>query len=167
MHLNQISAAIALVLLSAACTAGREPPPLPTRQIEESRPLAEAEVVPGEVYELHQLTTVPQPINMREVATALERAYPPVLRQARVQDTNIATLVIDSQGAVAAAEITTPARYPEFDQATLGVVRQLRFTPGRIGSIAVRTRVEIPIQWTVQRGPVEPPPPPPLTPRLP
>lgn len=166
MHLK-ISAAIALVLLSGACTAGREPPPLPTRPIPESRPLTEADVVPGEVYELHQLTTVPRALNMREMATALERAYPPALRQARVQDANIATLVVDTQGTVVEAAITTPARRPEFDEATLGVVREFRFTPGRIGAIPVRVRVEIPIQWTVLREPVVPPPPPPLTPRLP
>jgi TonB family protein len=166
MHLK-ISAAIALVLLSGACTAGREPPPLLMPTIEESRPLSEADVVPGEIYELHQLTTQPRPINMRVVATALERAYPPALRQARVQDANIATLVVDAQGTVVEAAITSPARHPEFDQATLGVVRQIRFTPGRIGSIPVRVRVDIPILWTVQREPVVPTPPPPLTPRLP
>jgi protein TonB len=80
----------------------------------------------------------------------LERHYPPVLRDARVNGRVVIELVVDEEGVpVEGSARVIEASHPAFGEAALRAVDRFRFSPARIGSKAIPVVVTIPIQWTV------------------
>jgi protein TonB len=81
---------------------------------------------------------------------ALERNYPPVLRDARVSGRVVIELIVDENGRPRPGSARViDASHPAFADAALRAVDRFRFRPARIGGTAVPVRVTIPIQWTV------------------
>jgi TonB family protein len=106
---------------------------------------------PDRVYERDEVTREPRLANRHAIGAAISREYPSSLAQLAIRSTVRVSIVIDEQGGVRSVEIVERSPHPEFDQATINVIRQMRFRPGRIGSTAVAVCVELPIQWTLQR----------------
>lgn len=82
---------------------------------------------------------------------ALERNYPPVLRDSRVSGRVVVQLIVDENGRpVPGSAQVIEASHPAFEAATLRAVDRFRFRPARMGGTPVAVRVTIPIVWTAQ-----------------
>lgn len=91
-------------------------------------------------------------LDRRGLPRTLERYYPAALREAQVEGTVLVELVVDADGRVrpGSAEVVE-ASHPAFGHAVLRAVDRFRFTPARVGGVAVPVRVTIPIAWSVPR----------------
>lgn len=83
------------------------------------------------------------------LARILERNYPPMLRDARMNGRVVVELVVDRDGRVRpeSARIVESS-HPAFADATLRAVERFRFRPAKIGGMVVPVKVSIPIVWT-------------------
>ena len=75
-------------------------------------------------------------------------AYPPRARAAGVPGRVWVRVLVDTSGAVEAAEIVRSI--PELDSAAVAVARRCRFRPFEPAGSRVRFRVEIPVTFTVR-----------------
>lgn len=75
------------------------------------------------------MTVRPQLKNVREVQQALQRNYPPLLRDAGIGGTAKLWFLIDQDGVVQDTRINRSAGYDAFDQAALTVAKVMEFTP--------------------------------------
>lgn len=101
--------------------------------------------VPGE------LEVEERPVLNRDgLARALERHYPAVLRDSRVNGRVVIEVIVDEDGRVRAGSArVVEASHPAFGEAALRAVDRFRFRPGRMAGVPVPVRVTIPIQWMV------------------
>ena len=76
-------------------------------------------------------TEVPDLLNEREVQLALEREYPPTLKEAGIGGTGIVQIFIDTEGEVQRVILSNPTGHEELDEAALRVAHLMRFSPGR------------------------------------
>jgi TonB family protein len=110
----------------------------------------------GGTYELASVEERPSPINTRELLRALERSYPPLLRDARVAGTVQVRFRVLPDGTVDTTSIRiTRSSQEEFNQPTIDAVSILRFRPAKVGGRPVRAWVELPISWTVEGPPAD------------
>ena len=85
------------------------------------------------------------------LARVLERNYPSVLRDSRVNGRVIIELVVDEDGVpVPGSARVIEASHPAFGEATLRVADRFRFRPARIDGTPVPVVVTIPILWTAR-----------------
>lgn len=120
--------------------------PLPLTGNPNPPPASNAEVIDASMAER-------QPMLQRAgLSRALERYYPPMLRDSRVQGTVLVELVVEANGRVrpGSAEIVE-ASHPAFGDAALRAVERFRFTPAEVGGMRIPVRVTVPISWSVPR----------------
>jgi TonB family protein len=112
----------------------------------------EPEIAPDgvRVYSLSEVDEMPRPTNLPALRRELKRVYPHELRDAAIRGLVQVSFVISEHGEVGTATVTS-SNDPRFNEVTQQAIRVLRFRPGRLGGRAVRTRVELPIQWQVDR----------------
>ncbi len=105
----------------------------------------------GGTYAIEGLDEVPRLNNAAVVQRSLERAYPPLLRDAGVGGTVLLGFVVVEDGSVdpASVEVLESANQ-EFSTAAVRVVKRMRFTPGIVNDRAVRVRVQMPITFQPQ-----------------
>lgn len=85
------------------------------------------------------------------LARILERNYPSILRDSRVNGRVIIELVVDEDGVpVPGSARVIEASHPAFGEATLRVVDRFRFRPAKINRTPVPVVVTIPIVWTAR-----------------
>lgn len=80
------------------------------------------------------------------IQAAIQRAYPPLLRDAGVTGEAVLALDIDETGAVMNAQVVR-ATHEAFGDAALEVIRTARFSPLKIGGHPVPVRVQLPITF--------------------
>lgn len=102
----------------------------------------------GREYEMGEVEVAPRPINLAAFRRVLERTYPAHLRGTRSQGTVSVRMLVDTAGVPRNPRILQSTQ-PEFNQATLESVVQLRFRPARVDGKPVNAWVELPIQWTI------------------
>lgn len=108
-------------------------------------------VVPDFVIPEHLAERRPE-LDRSGLARALERYYPTVLRDSRVEGRVLIELVVEEDGTVRAGSArVVEASHRAFGDAALRAVERFRFTPAEVGGIAVAVRVTIPIAWSVPR----------------
>lgn len=90
-------------------------------------------------------TTRPELRNREQVSQALERNYPPLLRDAGIGGEALVWFFIDRSGTVARASINRSAGYPALDSAALQVARTMEFTAAENRGAPVPVWVAIPI----------------------
>jgi len=95
-------------------------------------------------------TVRPELKNAREVARALERYYPPLLRDAGISGTVPVWFFIDENGRVVKTQINQSSGYEAFDEASLKVADMMRFSPALNRDKKVPVWVSIPIVFQVQ-----------------
>lgn len=103
------------------------------------------EVREGE-YELSQVEVLPRPLNGAEFQRAMARHYPAIPDPPAATVTVQVRFLVREDGSVREPHVTRSAD-PRFNEATLRVVRVLRFTPALLNGGAVKVWVEQPIQW--------------------
>jgi len=95
-------------------------------------------------------TVRPEILNRAEVARAMEREYPPVLRDANIGGTVSVYFFVDETGAVRDRRVQETSGYPSLDQAALAVAEAFRFSPALNRDQKVPVWVLIPIVFRVQ-----------------
>jgi TonB family protein len=126
---------------------GPAEPPVQTEPEEEPPPPLQ----PGEDMSARPVftpfTVAPVMRNRAEVAAALEREYPALLRDAGVGGRTIVWVRLDTNGVVQDAQINTSSGVAPLDQAALNVARQMEFSPAMNRDEIVPVWVSIPIQF--------------------
>ncbi|MDQ3623730.1 MAG: energy transducer TonB [Verrucomicrobiota bacterium] len=76
--------------------------------------------------------------------------YPLASKQAHEQGVVMLTVSITEQGRVAAVRLRRSSGSPRLDEAARKAVERWRFSPGRVGGIAVRSEVEVPVRFQLR-----------------
>ena len=97
-------------------------------------------------------TVMPDYVNGPEVMRALEREYPPLLRDAGIGGTAIVWFFIDETGVVRNQQIQESSGHQALDDAALRVAPVFRFTPAMNRDKAVPVWVQLPITFTTRPG---------------
>lgn len=97
------------------------------------------------------MTVRPQLTNNREVAQALEKYYPPLLRDAGIGGTVNVWFFIDTEGHVVNTQINESSGYDAFDQAALKVADMMQFSPAYNRDKKVPVWVALDVTFEVQR----------------
>jgi protein TonB len=110
----------------------------------------EAVVAIGETPSFTPFTVAPVVQNRDEVARALEREYPALLRDAGVGGRAIVWLRLDEEGIVQDVQINTSSGHPALDEAALKVGEVMRFSPAMNRDKVVPVWVSIPVSFQVR-----------------
>jgi len=122
--------------------SGQEPTRLREREPVEE-PTAEPVFTP--------MTEQPRLTNNAEVARALDRYYPPLLRDAGIAGSANLWFHIGTDGTVEAVRLNESSGYDALDQAALKVAREMVFTPARNGDDPVAVWVALDVTFESQR----------------
>lgn len=95
-------------------------------------------------------TVRPELKNSREVSRALERFYPPLLRDAGISGTVNVWFFIDENGRVIRTQVNQSSGYEAFDEAALKVADLMEFSPALNRDKKVPVWVSIPIVFQTQ-----------------
>jgi TonB family protein len=108
--------------------------------------------VPGDSangYELAEVERLPRLVNGTVFGRALQREYPPYLRDARVAATVTVRFRVEADGTISQAKVTESSD-ERFNEPMLRAVAVLRFRPAQVNGRSVRVWVDQPIRWTVE-----------------
>lgn len=86
--------------------------------------------------------------------------YPPEARRRRQSGTVLVHLLIEADGRVSKATITSSSGFPLLDRAALKAVTSWRFSPATSGGIAIRCEADLPVEFVLRIEPAPAPPPP-------
>ena len=95
-------------------------------------------------------TVKPDYTNAAEVRRALEREYPPLLRDAGIGGTTVVWFFIDEQGVVQNQVVQATSGHQALDDAALRVAPVFKFTPALNRDKAVPVWVQLPITFTTK-----------------
>ncbi|HLL82783.1 MAG TPA: TonB family protein [Longimicrobium sp.] len=102
----------------------------------------------GRIYDITDIEDPPRLSNSAVVQRALERNYPPLLRDAGVGGTVNLRFVIRDDGSVDPASVEVlESDNAQFSQAAIVVVERMRFIPGMVNDRPVHTSVQLPITF--------------------
>lgn len=110
----------------------------------------ESVVAIGETPSFTPFTVAPQLKNRDDVGRALEREYPPLLRDAGVGGKVEVWVRISDKGAVEDVQIHQSSGHPALDEAAIKVGRVMTFTPAMNRDKQVPVWVSIPITFQVR-----------------
>jgi periplasmic protein TonB len=96
------------------------------------------------------MTVRPELQNTREVQRALERTYPPLLRDAGIGGTPVVWFFIDENGRVLKHLLSKSSGYDALDAAAIQVASVMQFSPALNRDKRVQVWVEIPIVFTAR-----------------
>lgn len=96
------------------------------------------------IFEISDLDEKPTPL------VRIAPAYPSKLKRTGIQGKVWVVFVVDERGNIAKARILKSA-HPDFSNAALEAINQWKFEPGKRGGKAVKTRVRIPLSFTLRR----------------
>jgi len=88
--------------------------------------------------------------NREEVQRALEREYPPLLRDAGIGGTVVVWFFIDDQGSVVRTLVRESSGFKGLDEAALKVAGIIRFTPALNRDKRVPVWISLPINFTLK-----------------
>lgn len=94
-------------------------------------------------------TVRPEILNVEEVARAMEREYPAVLRDARIGGTVQVDFFVDEEGIVRDRRIHESSGHAGLDEAALAVAETFRFSPALNRDHRVAVWVTLPIRFQV------------------
>jgi periplasmic protein TonB len=87
----------------------------------------------------------PSILNRTAVERALERNYPPLLRDAGIGGRVDVNIWLDADGSIVRAEVARGSGYPDLDAAALKVVDVMRLSPAYNRGATVRVVVTLPV----------------------
>lgn len=106
----------------------------------------------GGVYTPEAVTVLPHLSNEREAQRILQRAYPPLLRDAGVTGQVTVVVIIDENGNVQPGSVRVQdATNPAFEEAARKVVERFRFSPAELNGHKVSVVIALPIHWELQQ----------------
>jgi len=93
------------------------------------------------------VTVNPELQNRPAIERALQRAYPPLLRDAGVTGDVLVWVFLNEEGMVTKTQIKQTSGVPQLDEAALGVAAQMRFSPALNRDVHVKVWVAVPIRF--------------------
>lgn len=101
-------------------------------------------------YDMSTVDEQPKLSNASTVTRALERNYPPLLKDAGVTGTVTVKMRINEDGRVDASSVTIEdASNEQFGNAARKVVEQMRFRPAKVNGRPVKIMVTLPVSFTL------------------
>jgi TonB family protein len=97
-------------------------------------------------------TVKPRLLNPAQVQAAIQREYPPLLRDAGVEGQTIAWFYIEASGRVTKAQVVESSGSRELDRAALKVAPLMQFSPALNRDQPVPVWVQIPITFQPRAG---------------
>jgi TonB family protein len=94
---------------------------------------------------------VPEITNRDAVARALERAYPPTLRDTGIEGSVVLYFLLNEEGETEKIQVGESSGFEQFDDAALDVGRVVRFTPALNHGERVAVWIQLPINFTTRR----------------
>jgi TonB family protein len=101
-------------------------------------------------------TVLPALANAEAVVRAIQREYPPLLRDAGVQGSASVRMRVTAQGSPADVEVVQ-ASHPAFGEAAVRALSVARFRPARIGGLAADFTLILPFQFSLSGSDAWPP----------
>lgn len=95
-------------------------------------------------------TVAPKLVNQDEVARALERNYPPLLRDAGIGGKVVMWFFIDEEGKVLKTQVFEKSGYEALDAAASVIAPLMRYTPAYNRDKKVQVWVQIPIVFSTK-----------------
>jgi TonB family protein len=95
-------------------------------------------------------TVEPELRNRTEVSRTLQRAYPPLLRDAGIGGTVIVWLLVDETGTVLRADVKQTSSHPALDDAAIKVALTMKFSPALNRDQKVKVWVALPIVFSAK-----------------
>lgn len=92
-------------------------------------------------------TVAPQIRNRADVERAMQRFYPPLLRDAGIGGTVLVWILIDEQGNVVRTQVQRSSGHDGLDDAAMRVGEVMEFTPAMNRDRRVRVWVALPIEF--------------------
>jgi len=123
-------------------------PPPPGAPQEEVRPQATADPADGPSFT--PFTVRPDIRNRSELQQALEREYPPLLRDAGIGGTVQVWIYIDETGTVGRTLVNVSSGHPALDEAALRVADIIEFTPALNRDVPVPVWISLPVAFTIR-----------------
>jgi TonB family protein len=102
---------------------------------------------PGDEPTFTPMTVRPRLTNVEEVRQALERHYPPLLRNAGIGGTALVWFLIDAEGGIERLQLNRSSGHDALDQAAFRVARAMEFTPAYLREERVPVWVALPIRF--------------------
>jgi protein TonB len=96
------------------------------------------------------MTVRPEIRNRNAVMTAMERAYPPILRDAGIGGQVVVWFFISEDGQVLDKRVSQSSGHTQLDNAALEVADVYRFTPALNRDQKVKVWIQIPITFQVR-----------------
>ncbi|MBI4541377.1 MAG: energy transducer TonB [Gemmatimonadetes bacterium] len=93
------------------------------------------------------MTVRPDILNRDEVGRALEREYPPLLRDAGIGGTVVVWFFIDEEGRVQRTQVAKSSGHKALDEAAIRVADLYRFSPAMNRDKKVKVWVQIPVTF--------------------
>jgi len=75
--------------------------------------------------------------------------YPESARQAKESGVVVVQVIVNTEGRPDSVDVLTTSGFPSLDQAAVTGVRKWRFRPAELGSIKVKSRVNIPVRFNL------------------
>lgn len=89
-------------------------------------------------------------VNRSEIARRLQQLYPPLLRDAGVTGKVTVQMVVGSDGKVDMSTVKIVSTSHEaFADVTMQIMKDLRFSPAKMGSRSVRMLTVMPVSWNL------------------
>jgi TonB family protein len=127
------------------------PPPLAReRPVVPAPPMAREEAAARAAPTFTPFTRPPEVVNGDEVARALQRYYPPLLRDAGLGGTVHLWLFVETDGTVSRSEVATSSGYDALDDAALRVARDMRFSPAVNRATTVAVWIQVPVIFSAR-----------------
>lgn len=95
-------------------------------------------------------TEAPRILNLEEVGRALERNYPPLLRDVGIGGEVNVWFFIDEEGKVLRTTINKESGYPALDDAAMKVAQVIKFSPAKNRDKRVQVWVSLPIKFSTR-----------------
>jgi protein TonB len=101
--------------------------------------------------EVTEVDALPELANRRDAERALQRNYPPLMRDAGVTGHTVVLLIIDKDGKVEPGSVQVQnSSHEGFADAAVKAVERFRFKPATLHGRAVPVLISIPIDWQLE-----------------
>ncbi len=128
-----------------------EPTPLPAQQIVPEVRGDGSSAVPGKdsttLHTAGGAETEAKPNYLKNPAPR----YPKEARRNGQEGVVMLAVKVDSRGQASAVRVKSASGYPLLDEAALKAVQRWKFKPAKIGSMAIDSRVEVPIRFQLDK----------------
>ena len=95
------------------------------------------------------MSVQPKLTNRTEVAAAVTRNYPTMMRDAGIGGTTVMWFLLDETGKTIKFQVQKPSGYPQLDEAAKKVAPTMKFTPAQMQDKNISVWVQVPIVFRV------------------